>query len=158
MEFNSTFSFVNTGNNVINSENNLDTCTMIAWGDLVGHEVDDNAGDEWLYLCGDIDAGEIYRDWFIWEDKEVTQNWEAYDPITNQRYVAKSLELIKETINQIEAGRNLSAETEIKKSVSEKWMYLASDAKKAQKRGKKTAKPQKKNKLDRWSRTAFLAF
>lgn len=156
MKFNHTFSPVNTANNTINSAHNLDTCTMIAWGDLVGHDVDNTSGDEWLYLCGDIDAGEIYRDWFIWEDKEVTQNWEAYDPITNQRYVATSLELIKEKIDQIEASRNLSAKTEINKSIAKKWMDLASDSKEAQKRGRKTAKHQKRNKLDRWHRKAFL--
>ncbi len=88
------------------SANDLDACITIAWLDLVAATTDDNDGDDWLALCGDIDEGEIYQEWFIWYDSEVSQEWEAYALATNQRIVASDLSQLKARIDQIEAGRN----------------------------------------------------
>lgn len=83
-----------------------DTCTTIAWLDLVASAVDNFDGDDWLALCGDIDEGEIYRDWFIWQDEDFSQDWEAYDLTTNKRFVATDLSLLKAHIDQIEDARS----------------------------------------------------
>ena len=58
-------------------------------------------------LCGDIDDGEIYREWFLWQDSEVSQEWEAYDPITNYRVVASSREMLIFKIDKIEDERQV---------------------------------------------------
>lgn len=92
--------------NTINLDNNaIDSCIAAAWLDLVGGDFDTLAGDDWLPLCGDIDDGEIYREWFLWQDSEVTQEWEAYDPITNYRVVAASREMLMGKIDRIEDDR-----------------------------------------------------
>ena len=91
------------------SANDLDACIAIAWLDLVAATPDDSDGDDWLALCGDIDEGEIYREWFIWYDSEVSQEWEGYDLATNQRIVAFDLPQLKARIDNIEAGRNREA-------------------------------------------------
>ncbi|MGL4378270.1 MAG: hypothetical protein ACRCT1_17650 [Microcoleaceae cyanobacterium] len=82
-----------------------DDCITLAWLDLVANQRDENNGDEWLYLCDDISEGEIYRDWFLWYDEEVTQQWEAYDSVTNLRYVADDLNTLKSQIDLIENSR-----------------------------------------------------
>ena len=83
----------------------IDSCIAAAWLDLVGGDFDSLAGDDWLGLCGDIDEGELYREWFLWQDSEVTEEWEAYDPITNYRVVASSREMLIAKIDQIEDNR-----------------------------------------------------
>ena len=83
-----------------------DECITIAWLNLISQAVDDFSGDDWLSLCPDINEGELYRDWFVWYDADVAQEWEAYDPITNQRYVAENVTLLKAKIDQIEAIRS----------------------------------------------------
>ena len=88
------------------SANDLDACIAIAWLDLVASVPDDSDGDDWLALCGDIDEGEIYREWFIWFDSEVSQEWEGYDLATNRRIVAFDLAQLKARIDEIEDGRN----------------------------------------------------
>ncbi|NEO53223.1 MAG: hypothetical protein F6K54_09110 [Okeania sp. SIO3B5] len=89
-----------------------DTCTTIAWLDLVASAVDNFDGDDWLALCGDIDEGEIYRDWFIWQDVDFSQEWEAYDLTTNKRFVATDLSLLKAHIDRIEDARSAISITE----------------------------------------------
>lgn len=86
-----------------------DLCTTLAWFELVALESDEQNGDEWLYLCDDISEGELYGDWFLWQDQEVTGNWEAYDPLDNTRYTASDLSTLKANIDQIEAIRNTFA-------------------------------------------------
>lgn len=84
----------------------IESNTTIAWFDLVASAVDNFDGDDWLALCGDIDEGEIYRDWFIWQDRDFSQEWEAYDLITNKRFVATDLSRLKAKIDQIEDARS----------------------------------------------------
>ena len=106
----STFCFPETSiqSNTVNFDHNaIDSCIAAAWLDLVGGDVDTLAGDDWLPLCGDIDDGEIYLEWFLWQDSEVTQEWEAYDPITNSRVVASSREMLIAKIDIIENGRQV---------------------------------------------------
>lgn len=95
----------NSNNHGINADSNMEYCIAAAWIDLVGGDYTSLQGDDWLAVCGDIDEGEIYREWFMWQDSEVTQEWEAYDPITNYRYVALSREMLIDQIDQIEDGR-----------------------------------------------------
>lgn len=83
----------------------LDDLVTIAWIDLLAQEVNPLSADDWLPLCDDIDEGEIYRDWFIWQDREVTKEWEAYDPLTNQRLVSQKLTELKGWIDDIVDGR-----------------------------------------------------
>jgi len=85
----------------------MESCIVAAWIDLVGGDFESLGGDDWLSLCGDIDDGEIYREWFLWQDSEVTQEWEAYDPITNYRVVASSREMLISKIDQIEDSRKI---------------------------------------------------
>lgn len=84
----------------------IDACVTRAWLDLVASDYGEQTGDDWLYLCDDIDQGEIYREWFLWEDQEVTQQWEAYDPVTNERFVAPDVSTLKTLIDQIEESRH----------------------------------------------------
>jgi hypothetical protein len=94
--------------NTVNFDRNaIDSCIAAAWLELVGSELNTSDGDEWLPLCGDIDDGEIYREWFLWQDCEVTQEWEAYDLITNYRLVASSREMLIAKIDQIEDDRKV---------------------------------------------------
>jgi len=85
---------------------NTDNCVTIAWLDLVASTVDNFDGDDWLALCGDIDEGEIYRNWFIWQDVDFSQEWEAYDLVTNKRFVTTDLSLLKAKIDEIEDARS----------------------------------------------------
>ncbi|MCU0544087.1 MAG: hypothetical protein MUE44_18250 [Oscillatoriaceae cyanobacterium Prado104] len=95
--------------NAINADRNaIESCIVTAWLDLVGGDFDTLSGDDWLALCGDIDEGEIYRDWFLWQDSEVSEEWEAYDPITNHRIVAFTKEMLIAKIDRIEAARENS--------------------------------------------------
>lgn len=84
----------------------IDACTALAWIELVA--LDDSAltGDDWLVLCDDIDSGEIYRGWFMWHDCEVSGNWEAYDPLSDRRFVHKEQVFVKAAIDSIENARN----------------------------------------------------
>jgi hypothetical protein len=88
-------------------KNAIESCIAAAWFDLVGRNFDAVAGDDWLPLCGDIDDGEIYREWFLWQDSEVCQEWEAYDPITNYRVVAFTKEMLIAKIDKIEDARQV---------------------------------------------------
>lgn len=83
----------------------LDTCITLAWLELVAVDADSLTGDDWLALCDDIDTGELYRDWFIWHDREVSGEWEAYDPFSDRRLVAPDLKHLKLTIDLIEDSR-----------------------------------------------------
>jgi hypothetical protein len=83
----------------------IEACVAKAWFDLVAQEVDSYQGDDWLYLCGDINDGEIYQDWFLWQDIEVSQTWEAYDHLTDLRLVATDRASLILKIDQIEAER-----------------------------------------------------
>jgi hypothetical protein len=95
--------------NAVNVDRNaIDSCIVTAWLDLVGSDFDTLSGDDWLPLCGDIDEGEIYREWFLWQDSEVSEEWEAYDPITNYRVVAFSKEMLIAKIDRIEDTRQVS--------------------------------------------------
>ncbi len=62
-------------------------------------------GDEWLSFTPDIDQGELYRDWFIWYDAEVTHTWEAYDYLSERWFEAEDLATVKATIDLIENAR-----------------------------------------------------
>ncbi|MCC3411698.1 MAG: hypothetical protein JGK24_01395 [Microcoleus sp. PH2017_29_MFU_D_A] len=96
---------INSNNHGMNSHSNMDYCIAAAWIDLVGGDYSSLGGDDWLAVCADIDEGEIYREWFMWQDREVTQEWEAYDPITNYRHVACSREMLIAQIDRIEDTR-----------------------------------------------------
>lgn len=89
----------------IDLSQNLDECLTIAWLNLIAHTVDDYGADDWLSLCPDINEGELYRDWFIWYDGEVSQEWEAYDPTTEQRFVEADVKILKAKIDRIETIR-----------------------------------------------------
>ncbi|MEG4961646.1 MULTISPECIES: hypothetical protein [unclassified Microcoleus] len=84
----------------------IDACTALAWVELVALDASALTGDDWLALCDDIDSGEIYRCWFLWCDREISGNWEAYDPLSDRRFVAKGKVLIKAAIDAIENSRN----------------------------------------------------
>ncbi|MEB3339963.1 hypothetical protein [Okeania sp.] len=92
-------------NSQINN-NDLETFLSIAELNLVMQEIEYFTGDDWLSLCGDIDSGEIYRNWFIWQDTELSQEWEAYDHVTNQRIIATNWSLLIAKIDRIENERN----------------------------------------------------
>ncbi|MDJ0514920.1 MAG: hypothetical protein QNJ74_01240 [Trichodesmium sp. MO_231.B1] len=87
-------------------KNDLETFLALVELNLMIQEIEYFTGDDWLSLCGDIDSGEIYRNWFIWQDTELTQEWEAYDHITNQRIVASNRTLLTAKIDEIENERN----------------------------------------------------
>ncbi|OCQ98485.1 hypothetical protein BCD67_07955 [Oscillatoriales cyanobacterium USR001] len=91
--------------NSIYAQDSVEACIAKAWFDLVAQEVDSYQADRWLYLCGDINDGEIYQDWFLWQDIEVSQNWEAYDPLSDFRLVAADRESLILQIDRIEAER-----------------------------------------------------
>jgi hypothetical protein len=84
----------------------IDACTALAWVELVALDASVLKGDDWLALCDDIDSGEIYRCWFLWHDREVSGNWEAYDPLSDRRFVAKGKVFLKARIDSIENARN----------------------------------------------------
>lgn len=96
--------------NAISSHADIDACTALAWWDLVAGEWDETEGDDWLNLCGDISEGEIYQEWFLWQDAEVSGKWEAYDPITNLRHTEIDLPKLKAKIDLIENARNYAGE------------------------------------------------
>lgn len=101
---------INQSQTVQNPEtelNNLETWLMLVGLDLVIQEIEYFTGDDWLPLCDDIDSGEIYQNWFIWQDTAVTQEWEAYDHVTNRRIITSDLKLLKTKIDRIENQRNL---------------------------------------------------
>ncbi|MGF1494531.1 MAG: hypothetical protein ACFBSC_19215 [Microcoleaceae cyanobacterium] len=89
----------------------VEECVTVAWLHLVAQTVDTYSGDDWLALCPDISEGELYRDWFIWYDGDVAEEWEAYDPETNRRHTHTDLNALKAQIDQLEAQRkkNLTA-------------------------------------------------
>ncbi|MEG4227237.1 hypothetical protein QUA35_14895 [Microcoleus sp. N9_B2] len=84
----------------------IDACTALAWVELVALDASALTGDDWLALCDDIDDGEIYRCWFLWRDREVSGNWEAYDPLSDRRFVAKGKVFLKAAIDSFEDARN----------------------------------------------------
>jgi hypothetical protein len=84
----------------------IDACTALAWVELVALDESALTGDDWLVLCDDIDSGEIYRGWFLWHDCEISRNWEAYDPLSDRRFVAKGKVFVKAAIDSIEDARN----------------------------------------------------
>lgn len=84
----------------------IDACTALAWVELVALDEGALTGDDWLVLCDDIDSGEIYRGWFMWHDCEISGNWEAYDPLSDRRFVNKGKVFIKAAIDSIENARN----------------------------------------------------
>ncbi|EAW36194.1 hypothetical protein [Lyngbya sp. PCC 8106] len=86
-------------------ENNIEECIKTAWLHLVAETVDTYTGDDWLSLCPDIDEGELYREWFVWYDGEVAQEWEAYDHLTDKRYAHPDLAMVKAFIDQVEDVR-----------------------------------------------------
>lgn len=80
-----------------------------SWLYLIADEVDHFTGDDWLALCPDIDEGELYRDWFIYHDAEVSGTWEAYDHLTNKQITSRSLDWLKSQIDVIEKRRQISS-------------------------------------------------
>ncbi|MEZ2279420.1 MAG: hypothetical protein ACBR12_21175 [Microcoleus sp.] len=98
---------VNAHRNTVDSNSNLEYCIAAAWVDLVGGDYSSLGGDDWLAICGDIDEGELYKEWFVWQDSEVTKEWEAFDPITNYRIVAPSRAILIAQIDRIEATRKI---------------------------------------------------
>ncbi|MEZ2224909.1 hypothetical protein [Microcoleus sp.] len=98
---------VNAHRNTVDSNSNLEYCIAAAWVDLVGGDYSSLGGDDWLAICGDIDEGELYKEWFVWQDSEVTKEWEAFDPITNYRIVAPSRAILIGQIDRIEATRKI---------------------------------------------------
>ena len=84
----------------------IDACTAIAWLELVALDANFLTGDDWLALCDDIDSGEIYRDWFLWQDAEFSGDWQAYDHLSKRRFVAKGKVFLKAMIDAIENARN----------------------------------------------------
>ncbi|MDQ2099111.1 MAG: hypothetical protein QQW96_15870 [Tychonema bourrellyi B0820] len=94
-----------TKSDLVNAEA-IDACTTIAWLELVALDTNVFTGDDWLALCDDIDSGEIYRDWFLWQDSEVSGDWQAYDHLSDRRFVAQGKVLIKAMIDAIENARN----------------------------------------------------
>lgn len=96
----------------------LDACIARAWLDLVALNLDCLEGDDWLPLCDDIEAGEIYREWFLWYDSEVSQEWEAYDPLTNARLVSPNRDKLLTKIDLIENARQHRTEEVLLHSVA----------------------------------------
>jgi hypothetical protein len=43
----------------------------------------------------------------LWCDREVSGNWEAYDPLIDRRFVAKEKVFLKAAIDSLEDARNL---------------------------------------------------
>jgi len=108
MKFTVCFPETSLQSNAVNVDKNaIESCIVAAWLDLVGGDFDALAGDDWLPLCGDIDDGEIYREWFLWQDSEDSQEWEAYDPIANYRVVALTKPMLIAKIDQIEDTRQV---------------------------------------------------
>ena len=59
--------------------------------------------DNGTTLSGDwmkSETGELYQGWFL---RETLDAWEGYDPMTNQRHRASTLEELHQEINLIEA-------------------------------------------------------
>lgn len=73
---------------------------------LLEREVESFTGDDWLSLCPDIDSGELYRNWFIYYDADVTEAWEAYDYLTDYWFEAEDLLAVKTRIDAIENSRS----------------------------------------------------
>lgn len=84
----------------------IHACTALAWLELVALDANVLTGDDWLALCEDIDSGEIYRDWFLWQDAEVSGDWQAYDHLSDRRFVAQGKVCVKAMIDAIENARN----------------------------------------------------
>jgi hypothetical protein len=85
--------------------NSCDTSLSISDLQKILNKIETFSGDEWLSLCPDIDQGELYREWFICYDPEVTQTWEAYDYLTDDWFELEDLSQVKATINRIENAR-----------------------------------------------------
>lgn len=85
--------------------NSGDTSLSIADLQKIINKIETFSGDEWLSLCPDIDQGELYREWFICYDPEVSQTWEAYDYLTNDWFESEELSEVKAIIDRIENAR-----------------------------------------------------
>jgi hypothetical protein len=81
---------------------NLESNLTLDWLDRIMTEVEHFTGDDWLSLCPDIDQGEIYRDWLIYHDAEISQLWEAYDYQGDRFFTAGDLVSLKQKIDRIE--------------------------------------------------------
>lgn len=92
----------------VSEQTKRQSTTTLAWLQLITLVREIETGDEWLPLCDDIDQGELYQDWFLWYDADVTQEWEAYDPLTDDRLVAPNKETILAQIDKIEKARRES--------------------------------------------------
>lgn len=75
------------------------------WLDRIMTEVENFTGDDWLPLCPDIDQCEIYRDWLIYHDAEISQLWEAYDYQGDRFFTAGDIASLKQKIDRIENTR-----------------------------------------------------
>lgn len=85
--------------------NSCDTSLSISDLQKIINKIETFSGDEWLSLCHDIDQGELYRQWFICYDPEVTQTWEAYDYLTDDWFESQELSQVKAIIDRIENAR-----------------------------------------------------
>lgn len=85
--------------------NSFDTSLRISDLQKIINKIETFTGDEWLSLCPDIDQGELYREWFICYDPEVTQTWEAYDYLTDDWFESQELSQVKAIIDRIENAR-----------------------------------------------------
>ncbi|MGL6281513.1 MAG: hypothetical protein ACRC2J_03805 [Microcoleaceae cyanobacterium] len=85
--------------------NKLESNLTLDWLDRIMTEVEHFTGDDWLSLCPDIDQGEIYRDWLIYHDAEISQLWEAYDYQGDRFFTAGDLSSLKQKIDRIENTR-----------------------------------------------------
>lgn len=85
--------------------NSGDTSLSIADLQKIINKIETFSGDEWLSLCPDIDQGELYREWFICYDPEVSQTWEAYDYLTDDWFESEELSEVKAIIDRIENAR-----------------------------------------------------
>lgn len=90
----------------VKDNSDLESCIALAWLELVALNADTLTGDDWLALCDDIDTGEIYRDWFLWQDMEVSGEWEAFDHLSDRRFAFPEKASLKALIDRIEDARN----------------------------------------------------
>lgn len=95
----------NSGKSVRDVNNTFNTDLTLDCLDRIITEVENFTGDDWLSLCPDIDQGEIYRDWLIYHDAEISQLWEAYDYQGDRFFTAGDVTNLKQKIDRIENTR-----------------------------------------------------
>lgn len=83
----------------------LESNLTLDWLDRIITAVENFTGDDWLPLCPDIDQGEIYRDWLIYHDDEISQMWEAYDYQSDQFLTDDNISSLKQKIDWVENTR-----------------------------------------------------